>query len=74
VVLAGNFREFQFWCRENNRNPHDRNLIYASEMSRVRGLGAIRVVTYGTWVHRRDAFEMLDYLRRIKRRYAASEG
>jgi hypothetical protein len=70
VVLAGNYREFLFWCRENNRNPRDRNLIYASEMHRLRGLGPIRFITYGTWADRGPrAWEMYDYLEHLEKRY-----
>jgi hypothetical protein len=70
VVLAGNYREFLFWCRENNRNPRDRNLIYASEMHRLMGLGPIRLVTYGTWADRGPrAWEMYDYLKYLEERY-----
>jgi hypothetical protein len=69
VVLAGNFREFKFWCMENNVNPRDRNVIYASEPHRIRGLGPIRYVLYGTWYSRRDAWEMLDYLKHLEKRY-----
>jgi hypothetical protein len=70
VVLAGNYREFLFWCRENNRNPRDQNLIYASEMHRIRGLGHIRVLTYGTWADRGpQAWEMYDYLKHVEKRY-----
>jgi hypothetical protein len=74
VVLARNFREFHFWCQENEVSPRDPSVIYASEMSRILGLGNIRVVTYGTWFHRRDAYEMLIYLRTVESRYATSEG
>jgi hypothetical protein len=73
VVLAGNFREFQFWCRENNRNPRDRNLIYASEMHRLQGLGKVRYITYGTWYLRRDAFEIHEYLIYLVRRQECLE-
>jgi hypothetical protein len=69
VVLAGNYREFLFWCRENERNPRDRNLIYASEPQRIRGLGPIRFITYGTWYLRRDAWEMRGDLEHLEKRY-----
>lgn len=68
VVLAGNYREFQFWCHENERNPRDRNLIYASEMHRLQGLGPIRFIRYGTWYMRRDADEILAYLKYREKR------
>jgi hypothetical protein len=68
VVLAGNYREFIHWCYENERNPRDRNLIYASEMYRLRGLGPVRYITYGTWYMRRDAYEMADYLKYLEER------
>jgi hypothetical protein len=73
VVLAGNFREFQFWCRENERNPRDRNLIYASEFHRLRGLGKVRYITYGTWYWRRDAWEIKNYLDYLVRREQCPE-
>jgi hypothetical protein len=73
VVLAGNYREFQFWCYENERNPRDRNLIYASEWYRLRGLGPVRYITYGTWYMRRDAWEMKSYLEYLERRYQCPE-
>jgi hypothetical protein len=73
VVLAGNYREFQFWCRENERNPRDRNLIYASEMHRLRGLGPIRWISYGTAYMRRDYWEMRQYLTYLERRYQCPE-
>uniref|UniRef100_A0AAU3IC52 Uncharacterized protein n=1 Tax=Streptomyces sp. NBC_01393 TaxID=2903851 RepID=A0AAU3IC52_9ACTN len=73
VVLAGNYREFTYWCHENGRNPRDRNLIYASEISRIRGLGPIRYITYGTWYMRRDSLEMHTYLIHLERRYPCPE-
>jgi hypothetical protein len=74
VVLAGNYREFLFWCRENNRNPRDRNLIYARELHHIRGLGKIKFVTYGTWAQRGPrAWEMYDYLKYLERREQCPE-
>jgi hypothetical protein len=73
VVLAGNYREFLFWCRENECNPRDRNLIYASDPSRLRGLGPVRWISYGTAYLRRDYWEMREYLTYLERRYQCPE-
>jgi hypothetical protein len=73
VVLAGNYREFQFWCWDNDRNPRDPSLIYARDISRLRGIGMARFVTYGTWYMRRDHWEIHAYLTRLERRYQCHE-
>jgi hypothetical protein len=74
VVLAGNYREFLRWCQENEVNPRDRSVVYASDVSRVRGLGLIRVETYGAWHRRQDGYDIFFYLRAVEKRYATSEG
>jgi hypothetical protein len=73
VVLAGNYREFLFWCRENERNPRDRSLIYPSDWWRLRGLGPIRVIRYGTWYMRRDIARIEETIYILERRYQCPE-
>jgi hypothetical protein len=68
VVLAGNYREFQFWCRENDRNPRDRNLVFATEPRHIRGLGKVHVVRYGTYYMNPRGPEMSVYLRYLEGR------
>lgn len=58
VVLAGSYQQFRAWCLDNDRNPRDPSLIYASGMHRIRGLRDFDYVVYGTWYARRDALEI----------------
>jgi hypothetical protein len=68
VVLAGNYREFEFWCREIKISPRDRSVLFASGMHRIQGLGKIRYFTYGSWYMRQDGSELLHYLRYLEGR------
>jgi hypothetical protein len=74
LVFAGNYREFAHWCRENGRNPHDRNLIYASEWYRLQGLSDIDVVYYGTYYLRRDYDKIMEAIHWIGRRSKSAQG
>lgn len=73
LVFAGNYREFEFWCRENGRHPRDRNLIYASEWYRLQGLSDLDVVYYGTYDLRRDYFQIMESIHWIGRRSRNAE-
>jgi hypothetical protein len=55
VVLAGNYREFLFWCRENDRNPRDWNLTYVEQAYKLRGMHGFDYTIYGTFWDRRDS-------------------
>lgn len=50
VVLAGSLPQFRNWCRENEVNPRDQNVLYVTESHQLRGLGRpVEVVVYGTF-------------------------
>lgn len=56
LVVAGNFREYRYFLRENNLDPaKDRVKFVESQMS-LKGLhGAdAEVVYYGSWARRKD--------------------
>lgn len=62
VVLAGNRRQYDDWCRMNQRNPHDRDLICIttySDWHRLRGVTVSNVVHVGTWDDMRHLGELL---------------
>ena len=40
IVVARNWRDYTDWCRDNDRHPHDRDMVFASSSSRVRGYSA----------------------------------
>lgn len=69
VVLAGNYREFLFWCRENERNPSDRNLKYVDQAYKLQGMSGFDHIIYGTFWDRRDSLEIYSAMRaRLEKR------
>lgn len=58
-VIAGNYREFIYWCRDNHLRREDRRVHYVHDFSKL--LGVIieeskgdKVVLYGTYESRMD--------------------
>lgn len=68
LVCAGNYREFEHWCRQNGTHPreHPPKAIYVSEWHRIRGRRGNPHVTYGTFWDRRDYHEIMEALRAIE--------
>lgn len=58
-VIAGNYREFMIWCKENQLGRSDNRVRYVSDFSKL--MGAVieeskgdKVVLYGTFESRMD--------------------
>lgn len=51
LVIAGNYKQFWDWLRENNFHPFD--YVYVDENS-WRGFHNIQVIKIGTWYERKD--------------------
>jgi len=58
-VIAGNYREFIYWCKDNRLSRNDPMVRYVSDFSKL--MGAIieeskgdKVVLYGTYESRMD--------------------
>jgi len=62
AVIAGNYREYLDWCREQGITPHDRGVFYATPLS-LRGRGNLAVVRTGSWRGRDDLDEIERLLR-----------
>lgn len=59
AVLAGSLRQFKDWCRENEVDPRDQNVLYVGEARHLRGLGKpVQLVVYGTFWGRPGAMEL----------------
>lgn len=60
IVVAGNYREFDYWCRYVNDppiNPYDgRAAVYVSSVITILGrrFSKDQIVQYGTYFERRD--------------------
>ena len=68
IVIAGNYREFCYWCSENHVARRDPNVIYASGPQRLRGLrGPLVVLRYGTYYERRDLSDIEGFISVIER-------
>lgn len=61
VVLAGNYREYQQWCRRNVIHPRD--ALFVAESSNLGGRGRdLSTATWirtGTFLDRRDVDEVM---------------
>ncbi len=58
IVIAGNYRQYLHYLRENELSPRDAR--YCCEVEQLRGLRKVEIVRYGTWWENPCAFD--DYL------------
>jgi hypothetical protein len=63
-VLAGNYRQYVDYCRENYLTPNGVDTFYISNVNSVRGRRGFKVVTYGTYYEREDLRKIQLELRR----------
>jgi hypothetical protein len=68
AVIAGNMRQFEDWCRENNRHPRDPELLWVSSPEKLRGRFNLTFVWYGLWYERRDADELREIVYYMQQR------
>jgi hypothetical protein len=63
LVIAGHYREFLEWCRENEKNPQDRGQSrYISSPEELYGwTRPVTLIFYGTYLKRRD-WDVLYYV------------
>ena len=55
LVIAGHYREFLEWCRENRKNPQDRRECrYIATAEDLYGWDKPTLVFYGTYLNRSD--------------------
>ena len=67
LVIAGNYSQFVFWCREHEINPRDTHKArYVRDWNDLRGRRGCRYVFYGTTYERRDIPEIYNTLRVIE--------
>ena len=67
LVIAGNYRQFVYWCREHEISPSDTKRVrYVSEPHVVLGRHGNPYVTVGTFYGRRDMSEIYRELRIIE--------
>ena len=52
LIVAGSYREFMDWCRENKRSPYDRDIRYVNTPEQLQGYkpGDVTIVRYGNWI------------------------
>lgn len=67
-VIAGNYREFINWCRENHFKQHDPQVRYIQDCTKLMGVHieeslGDKVVLYGTFESRMDWPVMIDELK-----------
>lgn len=58
-VIAGNYREFVHWCKDNHLTPRSPIVTYIQDCTRIRGYHieeskGDKVVLYGTYEGRMD--------------------
>ena len=60
VVIAGNYRQYVNWCRENNLQLRD--AFYIDRIDQLFGLelAADDIVKVGTWYQRHDIDKLLE--------------
>ena len=67
VVLARNLQAFHAWCREQQRSPRDRTLLYASGPHALHGLTpGVEIVRYGNWSDRPDGRSLEEAVARLE--------
>lgn len=49
LVVAGNYSEFLFYCRENRVSPTSREVIYVDRSDKMRGHREYELIYYGTY-------------------------
>lgn len=79
VVLAGNRRQFEDWCREAGRSPKDASTIDGSTERAMLGVYADRLEIVGTFWQKENAPYLLEIAvtrlnRRGYERWMASRG
>lgn len=59
LVITGNKKQYNLWCRENNVEP--RNAVYVSSEDMLRGshIEEWQIVKWGTWAERKDISQIL---------------
>jgi hypothetical protein len=67
VVVAGDYRQFVNWCREQGVSPGRHDVVYATP-ERLRGLNDVEVCRTGSWYERDDLTEIVETLRFVNRR------
>jgi hypothetical protein len=69
LVLAGDYNEFLFYCREQNISPRDKSVRYISDPIQAAGYINFEVVKYGRWYQKRwepGFLEELEFRGKIK--------
>jgi hypothetical protein len=66
LVVAGDYRQFVHWCRQNDINPRGREARYVADWNSIRGRRGNPYVTVGTYYARRDLAEIREALRYIE--------
>jgi hypothetical protein len=66
LVVAGDYRQFVYWCRQNEINPRGREAVYVSELRQLMGRRGNPYVTVGTYYARRDWGRIHEELRVIE--------
>lgn len=67
LVIAGDYRQYVFWCREHEINPNDMKRVrYVRDWNSICGRRGNPYVTYGTYYQRRDMVEIRQALKVIE--------
>jgi len=66
AVIAGNYRQYVDWFREQEISPRTGDAFYATPES-LRGRNDVRTVRTGTWHERDDLREIEALLRTVNR-------
>ena len=66
AVIAGNYRQYYAWCREQGISPRGGGAFYAEPMM-LRGRNDVTVVRTGTWYERDDIQEIEAILQVVNR-------
>lgn len=67
LVIAGDYRQYVFWCREHEISPNDRRRVrYVRDWQDLRGRRGNPYITVGTFYQRRDMAEIREGLKIIE--------
>jgi hypothetical protein len=66
AVIAGNYKQYVDWCREQEISPRTGDAFYATPES-LRGRNEVRTVRTGTWQERDDLREIEETLLVVNR-------
>ena len=69
LILAGNYRQFLDWCKEEGVDPRTRSIRYIHDVHSILGMRDYEVIRYGTYYERKDFNDIEDEIKATSYRF-----